>query len=71
MKFAGHCWRAKLELALDQLLWTPKHGERTVGQSAKTYIIQLIEDSCCDFGEIEQLKIQMNDKTVWRDNSKV
>ena len=71
MKFAGHCWRAKQELASDLLLWTPKHGERTVGQPAKTYIDQLIEDSCCHRGEIEQLKIQMNDRTVWRDNSKV
>ena len=71
MKFAGHCWRAKQELASDLLLWTPKHGERAVGQPAKTYIDQLLEDSYCQRGEIEQLKIQMNDRTVWRDNSKV
>ena len=29
MRFAGHCWRGKEELAGDVLLWTPMHGRRT------------------------------------------
>ena len=30
MHFAGHCWRAKQELASDLLLWSPNHGNRWV-----------------------------------------
>ena len=38
MRFAGHCWRAKQELASNLLLWSPNHGKRWVGRPAITYI---------------------------------
>ena len=38
MRFAGHCWRAKQELASNLLLWSPNHGKRRVGRPAITYI---------------------------------
>ena len=37
MRFAGHCWRSKEELAGDVLLWTQMHGRRTQGRPKKTY----------------------------------
>ena len=27
LRFSGHCWRARTELASELLLWTPKHGK--------------------------------------------
>ena len=41
MRFAGHCWRSKNELASDLLFWYPNHGKRSRGRLAKTYIDQL------------------------------
>ena len=38
MRFAGHCWRAKQELASNLLLWSPNHGKRRVDRPAITYI---------------------------------
>ena len=38
MRFAGHCWGAKQELASNLLLWSPNHGKRRVGRPAITYI---------------------------------
>ena len=50
IRFAGHCWRSKEELAGDVLLWTPMHGRRTSGSPKKTYIDQLImDDTGCLF----------------------
>ena len=45
MHFAGHCWRAKQELAIDLPLWSPNHGKRRVGRPAITYIGQLCRDA--------------------------
>ena len=45
MRFAGHCWRSKDELASDTILWIPKHGKTKVGRPAKTYVDQLMNDS--------------------------
>ena len=36
LRFAGHCWRAKQELASDLLLWTPRQGQFRVGRPATT-----------------------------------
>ena len=48
MRFAGHCWRAKQELAIDLLLWSPNHGKRRVDRRpAITYIDQLCRDARC------------------------
>ena len=47
MRFAGHCWRAKQELASDVLLWVPRHSHTRVGRPATTYVDQLCSDTGC------------------------
>ena len=42
-----HCWRSKNRLIIDIFLWTPTHGQTSVGQSGKTYIHQLCTDTRC------------------------
>ena len=38
LRFAGHCWLNKSELAADLLLWNPSHGKRQGGRPKQTYI---------------------------------
>ena len=45
LRFAGHCWRSKDEVASDLVLWQPQHGNRSRGRPAKTYIYQLRDDT--------------------------
>ena len=59
LRFAGHCWRSKDELASDLLLWNPKHGKRSRGRPRKSYINQLKEDTMLN---IEELPTAMNDR---------
>ena len=28
LRFSGHCWRSKLELTSDVIIWQPTHGNR-------------------------------------------
>ena len=37
LRFAGHCWRSKEEVASDVLLWQPSHGRQSAGRPRKTY----------------------------------
>ena len=68
MHFAGHCWRAKQELASDLLLWTPRHGKARAGRPAITYIDQLSRDTGCF---PEDLPTLMQDRNGWRDRINV
>ena len=68
MRFAGHCWRAKQELASDLLLWAPRHGKTRVGRPAITYIDQLSRDTGC---LPEDLATLMEDRNGWRDRLNV
>ena len=45
LRFAGHCWRSKDEVASDLILWQPQHGNRSRGHSSNTYIYQLRDDT--------------------------
>ena len=63
MRFAGHCWRNKEELASDVLLWQPTHGHTAVGRPAKTYVDQLQEDAGL---QKDDLATAMMDKDQWR-----
>ena len=56
MRFAGHCWRSKEELAGDVLLWKPTHGHQPRERPKKTYIDQLMDDTGC---RLEELLIAM------------
>ena len=63
LRFAGHCWRSKDELASDLLLWNPKHGKGSRGRHRKSYIDQLKEDTMLN---IEELQTAMNDRNEWK-----
>ena len=58
-RHAGHCWRSRDELISDVLLWTLAYG-----QTARTYIQQLVEDTGCS---PEDLPEAMNDWEKWRE----
>ena len=65
LRFAGHCYRNKDELASELVLWRPLHGNRTCGRPSKTYVDQLADDNGC---EIEDLQTLMVDRDRWKDN---
>ena len=58
-RHAGHCWRIRVELISDVLLWTPTYGRAKAGRPARTYIQQLCEDTQCS---PEDLPEAMNDR---------
>ena len=62
-RHAGHCWRSRVELISDVLLWTPAHGQAKAGRPARTYIRQLCADMGCS---PEDLPEAMNDRGEWR-----
>ncbi len=68
MRFAGHCWRAKQELASDLLLWTPRHGKARVSRPAITYLDQLSRDTGCF---PEDLPTLMQERNGWSDRINV
>ena len=37
-RFSDHCWRGKNEVISDLVLWEPKHGKRSVGGQARTFV---------------------------------
>ena len=63
-RHAGHCWRSGDELISDVLLWTPTYGWPKAGWPARTYILQLCEDTGCS---PEDLPEAMNDREKWRE----
>ena len=52
--FSGHCWRSKLELASDVIMWQPTHSKRKIGRPLRTYVDQLVDDTLCDVNEIKK-----------------
>ena len=44
-RFSGHCWRSKNEDVSDLVLWEPKHGKRSVGRRAHTFVDLLEADT--------------------------
>ena len=63
-RHAGHCWISRDEFISDVLLWTPSHGRPVAGRPARTYILQLREDTGCS---PEDLPEAMNDRERWRE----
>ena len=63
-RHAGHCWRSRDKLISDVLLWTPTYGRAKAGRPARTYILQLCEDTGCS---PEDLPEAMNDWKKWRE----
>ena len=56
MRFAGHCWRSN-----NELVWTPKHGQRSRGRQAKTLVDQRVEDTECEVEELINLMESRNE----------
>ena len=63
-RHAGHCWRSRVGLISDVLLWTPAYGRAKAGRPARTYIQQLCDDMGCSH---EDLPEAMNDREEWRE----
>ena len=63
MRFAGHVWRNKDELASDVLLWKPSHGKQKPGRPERTFTDQLAEDTGC---KLQELDNAMMNKDDWR-----
>ena len=61
---AGHCWRSKDELISDVLLWTHAYGQAKAGRPARSYILQLCEDTGYSS---EDLPKAMNDREKWQE----
>ena len=53
------CWRSKVKLIRDVLLWTLTHGWASVNRPAKTYLHHLCVDTGCS---LEDLLRAMDDK---------
>ena len=53
-RHAGHCWRSRVELISDVLLWTPTYGRAKAGRPARTYIQQLCEDTGCNLEDLPE-----------------
>ena len=63
MRFVGHSFRSKEELAGNVLLWQPKHGKQSAVRLKKTYIDQLSSDTGCSY---QELLAAMGDRDEWR-----
>ena len=63
-RHAGNCWRSKVELISDVLLWTLSRGRTKAGRPARTYIQQLRTDIGYN---LEVLPGAMNDRDGWRE----
>ena len=60
LRFSGHCWRSRDKVVSDLLLWEPKHGKRSVGGQARTFV-DLLEGVPRDC-----LPAVMDDRVGWR-----
>ena len=63
-RHAGHCWRSREELISDVLLWTPIYGQAKAGQPARTYILQLCEDTRCSPEDQPEV---INNREKWQE----
>ena len=63
-RHAGHCWRSRVELIRDVLLWTPSHGREKAGRPARTYLQQLCANTGCS---LENLPEAIDNREGWRE----
>ena len=63
VRFSGHCWRSKDELAHQLLLWEQTHGKRARGRPRQKFIDQLRDDMEL---QKEDLANAMNDREYWK-----
>ena len=61
-RHAGHCWRSRDQLISDVLLLNPSYCRAKARRPARSYILQLCEDTRCS---PEDLPEAMNDREEW------
>ena len=61
LRFAGHYWRRKDEVANELIFWQPQHGNRSRGRPAKTYI-----DHDTDMLNTDEIKMEINYRDGWK-----
>ena len=66
LRFSGHCWRSKNEVVSNLVLWEPKHGKRSVGGQARTFV-DLLEADTGVPGDC--LPAVMDNRVGWRKNA--
>ena len=64
LKFAEHSYRQHGDPVSELVLWQPKHGKRSKGAPAKTFIDILKEDT--GLKNEQELAACMEDREVWR-----
>ena len=62
LRFAGHIYRHDDQPVHQLLFWTPKHGKRSVGGPALTYVDVLCKDTGLSVAELWSL---MADRELW------
>ena len=62
LRFSGHCWRSENEVVSDVVLWEPKHGKRSVGGQAGTFVDLLEADTGVPR---DCLSAAMDDRVGW------
>ena len=62
LRFAGHIYRHDDQPVHQLLFWTPKHGKRSVGGPALTYVDVLCKDTGLSVAELRSL---MADRELW------
>ena len=63
LRFSGHCWMSKNEVVSDLVLWKPKHGKKSVGGQARTFVDLLEADTGVPR---DCLLAAMDDRVGWR-----
>ena len=63
LRSSSHCWRSKNEVDSDFVLWGPKHGKRSVGGQAGTFVDLLEADTGVPR---DCLPAAMDDRIGWR-----
>ena len=48
LRFSGHCWRSKLELASNFIIRQPTRGKRKRGRPRRTYVDQMVDYTLYD-----------------------
>ena len=63
LQFAGHCYRSKNEVVNRVILWEPRHGRRSKGRPATSYINILAADTGAERSELPGL---MGNREQWK-----
>ena len=64
LRFSRHCWRGKNDVVSDLALWEPKHGKRSVGGQARTFVDLLEADTGVPR---DCLPAAMDNRVGWRE----